>query len=134
MKMVVARTAVLLGMLGCTISAQSPPLVPTSDPGVARATLIDRPEIRVLRVEVQPGATRSIHTHTDVQYHLFSVISGNMQVTIGDDPPIDALPGKTIFFAAGTRHGFKNVGTTPAAAMEIFVRDSSAKPAVTSAR
>jgi len=119
----------------CCFSAlgQAPPLVPTSDPGVARAVLIDRPEIRVLRVEVQPGATRSMHTHTDVQYHLFSVIAGDMQVMVENQAPADAAPGKTFFFTPGTKHGFKNVGKTPAAAMEIFVRQSAVAPAPSSA-
>lgn len=103
--------------------------VPTQDPGVARAVLIDRPEIRVLRVELQPGATRSIHTHDDVQYHLFSVVEGTMGVTVGSDDPVEAHVGRTFFFKPGTKHGFKNLGTTKAAAMEIFVRQSTVKSA-----
>jgi hypothetical protein len=31
-----------------------------------------------------------------------------------------------VFFKRGTPHGFKNVGATPAAVLEIFVKDTSA--------
>ena len=121
MNLAVIATAIVL--------AQSGPLIPTSDPGVARATLIDRAEIRMIRVEIQPGATRSIHTHDDVQYHVFTVVSGNIRFTMDGQEPVDGTAGKTFFMNKGTKHGFHNTGTTTAVAMEIFVRDPNVKPA-----
>src|SRR5437868_4715195 len=87
-------------------TADPPPaFTPAGDPGVTRAVLIDRPEIRVLRVKVQPGAVRKPHTHTDVQYHLFVVIVGKFEVTIGSDAPVEAAEGRTFYFQPGTLHG-----------------------------
>jgi quercetin dioxygenase-like cupin family protein len=105
---------------------QPPVFTPAGDSGVSRAVLIDRPEIRVLRVEVEPGAKRNAHKHDDVQYHLFVVVQGTFEVTSGSDAPVRAPEGRTIFFNRGTPHSFKNIGTAKAAAIEIFVRQSPA--------
>lgn len=112
---------VMAAVLWFPALGQSPPLIPTEDPGVARSPLMARPEIRVTRVELQSGATRRVHAHTDVQYHVLSVLTGEIQLVLEAQPPADAAPGRTFFFTPGTRHGFKNVGKTPAAVMEIFV-------------
>jgi quercetin dioxygenase-like cupin family protein len=88
--------------------------------------LIDRQEVRVSRVEIQPGATRRVHAHDDVEYHLWIPIEGHLQITIGSDPPIAASSGQAFFLKRGTPHGFKNIGTTPAAVFEIFVKQTTA--------
>ena len=95
------------------------------DPGVKPTRLIDRAEIRVTRVEVQPGATRRVHTHDDVVYHLWVPIEGRLQLTVGSDAPVAAASGQAFFMKRGTPHGFKNIGTTPAAVMEIFVKQTT---------
>ena len=119
---------VLAAASGWAQTATPPPaFTPAGDPGVTRAVLIDRPEIRVLRVALEPGATRKQHTHTDVLYHLFVVISGKFEVSIESDPPVEAAEGRSFFFKPGTRHGFKNTGSAKAEAMEIFVRQSPAR-------
>jgi quercetin dioxygenase-like cupin family protein len=114
--------ALLLPGLAVGIAtAQSP------DPGVTPVRLIDRPEIRVSRVEVQPGAVRSVHTHDDVKFHVWIALTGKLEVTIGSAKPVLASEGQAFFMQKGTPHGFRNVGTTPGAAMEIFVKDDPAK-------
>jgi quercetin dioxygenase-like cupin family protein len=116
---------VLAAASGWAQTATPPPaFTPAGDPGVSRAVLIDQPEIRVLRVAVEPGATRKQHTHTDVQYHLFVVITGKFEVAVESDAPVEAAEGRTFFFKPGTKHGFKNTGSTKAEAMEIFVRQN----------
>ena len=95
------------------------------DPGVKPTRLIDRAEIRVTRVEVQPGASRRVHTHDDVVYHLWVPIEGRLQLTIGSDAPVAAASGQAFFMKRGTPHGFTNVGTTPAAVLEIFVKQTT---------
>lgn len=112
--------AVLLGRPGATQT----PATGEPDPGVRPTRLLDRAEVRVTRVELQPGATRRAHTHDDVVYHLWVPIEGKLQLTIGSDAPVAAAAGQAFFFKRGTPHGFKNVGTTPAAVMEIFVKQS----------
>ena len=114
--------ALLLAALGAVAAlAQSP------DPGVTPVRLIDRAEIRVSRVELQPGAVRSVHTHEDVKYHVWVALSGKLEVTVGSAKPVQAAEGQAFFMLKGTPHGFRNLGSTPAAVMEIFVKDDNAK-------
>ena len=108
-------------------AAQTPPVSQPgeADPGVRPTRLIDRAEIRVSRVELQPGAVRRVHTHDDVVYHLWIPIDGTLQLTIGSDAPVTAGSGQAFFMKRGTPHGFKNVGATAAAVMEIFVKQTA---------
>ncbi|HIN11952.1 MAG TPA: cupin domain-containing protein [Acidobacteria bacterium] len=102
--------------------AQPAPLAP--DPGVAATRLINRAEIRISRVVLQPGAVRSVHAHDDVEYHAWIPLEGTFELSVGTDAPVPALPGQAFFFERGTMHGFRNVGDTEAAVMEVFVKDS----------
>ncbi len=105
--------------------AQPPAAQPgEADPGVRPFRLIDRDEIRVSRVELQPGAVRSVHAHDDVEYHVWAPIVGTLEITVGTDAPVAAAPGQAFFMKKGTSHGFRNTGTTPAAVFEIFVKRS----------
>jgi quercetin dioxygenase-like cupin family protein len=107
--------------LCCGVAAAQSP-----DPGVTPVRLMDRPEIRISRVEVQPGAVRKVHTHDDVKFHVWVALTGKLEVTIGAAKPVLAAEGQAFFMQKGTPHGFKNVGTAPAAVMEIFVKDGVA--------
>jgi quercetin dioxygenase-like cupin family protein len=104
-------------------SAQAPAPQKNANPGVNPVRLMDRAEVRVTRVELQPGAVRSVHTHDDVRYHLWIPISGKLEITIGSAKPVEAASGQSFFMQKGTPHGFRNIGGTPAAVMEIFVKD-----------
>ena len=123
------RISAALAALGLTFfcalqgSAQTRP---APDPGVNPVRQIDRAEVRVTHVELQPGAVRSVHTHDDVRFHLFIPIQGRLELTIGSAKPVEALPGQAFFMERGTPHGFRNAGSTPAAVMEVFVKDSGA--------
>ena len=96
-----------------------------ADPGVRPFRLIDRDEIRVSRVELQPGAVRAVHAHDDVEYHVWAPVTGSLEITIGTDAPKAATAGQAFFMKKGTRHGFRNTGTAPAAVFEIFVKKST---------
>lgn len=98
---------------------------PSPDPGVTPVRQIDRAEVRVTRVELQPGAVRSVHQHDDVRFHLFIPVQGKLELTIGSAKPVEAAPGQVFFMERGTPHGFRNVGSTPAAVMEVFVKDGA---------
>ena len=119
----ILRAAIVAILSSVYAFAQLPAATPTQDPGVARAVLIDKPEIRALRVEIQPGATRSMHKHGDVRSHMFMPITGSIELTIGSAKPIVAVPGQAYYMEKGTLHGFKNIGTTPAMVFEVFSRD-----------
>lgn len=116
----------VLGLALLCLSHASAQTRPSPDPGVTPVRQIDRAEVRVTRVELQPGAVRSVHTHDDVRFHLFIPVQGRLELAIGSAPPVAAVPGQAYFMEKGTPHGFKNVGTTPAAVMEVFVKEGGA--------
>jgi quercetin dioxygenase-like cupin family protein len=118
-----AAVALLYALLG---SAQTPAPAKGPDPGVKPVRQIDRPEVRVTRVELQPYAVRSVHTHDDVKFHLFIPVTGKLELTIASAKPVEALPGQAFFMDKGTPHGFRNTGATPAMVMEVFVKDNGA--------
>ena len=114
--------------VGRPAAAQTPvaqtPAAGEADPGVRPTRLLDRAEVRVTRVEIQAGSTRRVHTHDDVEYHLWIPIEGQLQLTIGSEAPVAAATGQAFFLKRGTPHGFKNVGTTPGAIFEIFIKQT----------
>ena len=92
-------SAVAIGGLwiGSSVVAQTPgtngalvlnPIAATSGTGVSNVALINRDEIRVLRVDVAPGGVRNVHTHDDMQYHLFIPTSAGMAFQAGSASPV----------------------------------------------
>ena len=122
--MIPALTLTLLCALQA--SAQTPGAANGPNPGVTPVRQIDRAEVRVTRVELQPGAVRSVHTHDDVRFHLFIPVSGKIELTIGSAKPVEAAVGQAYFMEKGTPHGFRNTGSSPAMVMEVFVKDGAA--------
>lgn len=115
--------AVLL--CGVWAGAQTPAARGNANPGVNPVRLMDRAEVRVSRVEVQPGAVRTVHTHDDVRFHLWIPVSGKLEITIGSAAPVEASSGQAFFLQKGTPHGFRNVGTTMAVVIEVFVKEGA---------
>jgi quercetin dioxygenase-like cupin family protein len=118
--------------IGSSVIAQTPavkpgelvlnPIAATSGTGVSNAALINRDEIRVLRVDVAPKGVRNVHTHDDMQYHLFIPTSAGMQFEVDGEPPVPMAAWQAQFVKGGTRHGFKNLGTSTVSIVEIFVK------------
>lgn len=129
-------TSILLALLGLVLAAgvvraqQPAAQAGEADPGVRPVRLIDRDEIRVSRVELQPGAVRKVHAHDDVEYHVWAPVAGTLEITIGSDAPKAAAPGQAFFMKKGTPHGFRNTGSTPAAVFEIFVKKTTTSASV----
>jgi quercetin dioxygenase-like cupin family protein len=98
------------------------PIAATSGTGVSNAALINRDEIRVLRVDVAPNGVRNVHTHDDMQYHLFIPTSAGMQFELDGEKPAPMAAWQAQFVKGGTRHGFKNVGTSTVTIVEVFVK------------
>ena len=122
------RTFVLTVLAATLFSMSSnsqTPARPSPNPGVTPVRLMDRADVRVTRVELQPGAVRSVHVHDDVLYHLFIPVSGQLELTVGSAKPVGASPGQAYYMEKGTPHGFRNVGSTPAMVMEVFVKDGA---------
>jgi quercetin dioxygenase-like cupin family protein len=95
-------------------------------PGVTPERQIDRAEVRVTRVELEPGALRSVDTHDDVRFHLFIPITGKLELTTRSRKPVEAMPGQAQFMQKGTPHGFRNAGSSQAMVMEVLVKDGEA--------
>lgn len=129
MKRSVAVVGFVLAICLARSAAGQTPAQGEADPGVRPTRLIDRAEVRVSRVELQVGATRRVHAHDDVEYHLWIPIEGSLEITVRSDAPVAAKAGQAFFMTRGTPHGFKNVGTTPAAVFEIFVKQATAAAA-----
>ena len=133
MRRAVSASVFLVSVLWMSaVVAQSPgtrtgplvlnPIAATSGTGVSNAALLDRPEVRVLRVDVQPGGVRNIHTHDDTQFHLFIPVAGGAQFELEPDKPVDLATWQAQFIKGGTKHGFKNTGTTTATVIEVFIK------------
>lgn len=88
---------------------QMRPLAATSGTGLSNGPLIDRPEIRIIRLDIEPGGVRLLHTHDDVKYHLVVPVTGGLQVD-GTADAVSLVPWQPHFMTAGTRHGYKNTG------------------------
>jgi mannose-6-phosphate isomerase-like protein (cupin superfamily) len=116
--------AILAALAPVRLTAQAA-AQPEPDPGVRLIRLINRPEIRVSRIELQGGAARAVHAHDEVEYHVWVPLEGRLEITIAPDGPVVAEPGQAFFLTRGTQHGFRNPGSEPAAVMEIFVQQSS---------
>ena len=112
-------------LLSCVSAGAQARARGSANPGVKPVRLMDRAEVRVSRVEIQPGAVRSVHSHEDVRFHLWIPISGKLEITIGSAAPVEAGSGQAFFLQKGTSHGFRNVGTTMAVVMEVFVKDGA---------
>ena len=125
-------TVVIAGLLCWPASAQTPVQGKDAERDAARAAqgytpvrLWERPDVRATRVELKPMANRAIHQHDDVKFHLFIPLKGKLQLTIGSDKPVEAPVGQAFYIKGGTPHGFRNLGSTPAMVMEIFVKNGA---------
>ena len=129
-------TVVVIGLVSLSLVAlaaqttivtgdRSTPLRPLTGPGnvgVSNAVLRDQPEVRALRVVVEPGGTRVMHSHDDVKFHLFVPITGAMTLDLEGAQSVELPPWQPYYMNARTRHGFRNTGPSPVDIMEIFVR------------
>jgi quercetin dioxygenase-like cupin family protein len=98
------------------------PLTGTGNVGVSNAILRDQPEVRALRVVVEPGGTRAMHSHDDVKFHLFVPVTGAMTLNLEGAPSVVVPAWQPYYMKTGTRHGFQNSGSASVEIMEIFVR------------
>jgi len=92
----------------------------TGDPGISSMVVLDLPEFRVLRDWAEPGATRRMHLHTDATYHVFTLITGQLVLTIEGEKPVEVTPGQVVSLKGGAMHTFKNTGSVTATIVEVF--------------
>jgi quercetin dioxygenase-like cupin family protein len=95
--------------------------------GVSPSTIMDTPDVRVTRVQIDAGAVRPSHSHNEGPFHMFIPITGPVQVFFGPEGKEDmetVAPGQVHFFKSNTPHGFRNPGSTPVTFIEIFVKNT----------
>lgn len=97
------------------------------DPGISSMVVMDRPDFRVLRDWAEPGAVRRMHNHADATYHVFTLVTGQLVLTIEGQEPVEVKQGDVVELKGGAMHTFKNTGTATATIVEVFGK--AAKPA-----
>ena len=90
------------------------------DPGISSMVVMDRPDFRVLRDWAEPGAVRRMHNHADATYHVFTLVTGQLVLTIEGQPPVEVKAGDVLDLKGGVMHTFKNTGTVTATIVEVF--------------
>lgn len=90
------------------------------DPGISSHMVLDQPEYRVLRDFAEPGATRRLHGHADATFHVFTLVTGTLRVTVEGQAPVEVGAGDSLSLKGGVMHTFTNIGTVPATIVEVF--------------
>jgi quercetin dioxygenase-like cupin family protein len=90
------------------------------DPGISSMVVLDRPDFRVLRDWAEPGATRRMHSHDDATYHVFTLVTGQLLLTIEGENPVEVTAGQVLDLKGGAKHTFKNTGSVTATIVEVF--------------
>src|SRR4249919_266716 len=99
------------------------------DPGISSMVVMDQPEFRVLRDYAEPGATRRMHSHDDATWHVFTLVTGQLRLTIEGEKPVDVTQGQVLSLKGGAKHTFTNTGTVTATIVEVFGKAAPAKNA-----
>lgn len=104
--------------------------VPLSeDPGISWMVLTDSPDYRVLRDFAQPGATRRMHHHADASWHILTLTTGRLTLTVEGEPAVEVIPGQPVALKGGVMHSFTNSGTEVATIVEVFGKAESGNAA-----
>ena len=109
-----------IGMFAQAIGGPEKGRPVTGDPGISSMVVMDRPEFRVLRDWAEPGAVRRMHNHADATYHVFTLLTGQLTLTIEGQAPIDVKAGDVVDLKGGAMHTFKNTGSVTATIVEVF--------------
>jgi hypothetical protein len=83
--------------------------------------LIEQAETRIVRVDMLADATRSMHSHTDMLWHVFVTMDSPVILTIeGQANPVMLGPWESHFFTGGTMHAITNPSLEPIQFLEFF--------------
>ena len=90
------------------------------DPGISSMRVSDHPEYFVLRDWAEPGAVRRMHNHVNTTFHIFTLVTGQLTLTIEGRPPIEVKQGEVVELSDAAMHTFTNTGTVTATIVEVF--------------
>jgi mannose-6-phosphate isomerase-like protein (cupin superfamily) len=83
--------------------------------------LIEQPETRIVLVDMLADATRSMHSHAGMLWHVFVTMNSPVILTIeGQTDPVTLGPWQSYFFTGGTTHAITNPGVEPIQFLEFF--------------
>ncbi len=114
----VAFALLLVAMQAVGGADQARPVA--GDPGISSMVVIEQPEYRVLRDYAEPGATRRMHSHDDATWHVFTLVTGQLVLTVEGESAVEVTPGQVLHLKGGAKHTFKNTGTVTATIVEVF--------------
>jgi quercetin dioxygenase-like cupin family protein len=97
------------------------------DPGISSMVVMDRPDFRVLRDWAEPGAVRRMHNHAEATYHVFTLLTGQLTLTVEGQEPVEVKAGEVLELKGGAMHTFKNSGTVTATIVEVFGKSKPAQ-------
>ncbi len=99
------------------------------DPGISSMVVMDQPAFRVLRDYAEPGATRRMHSHDEATWHVFTLVTGQLRLTVDGETPVEVAPGEVVNLKGGAKHTFTNTGALAATIVEVFGKaPASPKP------
>ena len=90
------------------------------DPGISSMVVMDQPQYRVLRDYAEPGAVRRMHSHDDATWHVFTLVTGQLTLTVEGEEPVEVTQGQVLSLKGGAKHTFKNTGAVTATIVEVF--------------
>jgi quercetin dioxygenase-like cupin family protein len=90
------------------------------DPGISSMLVMEQPEFRVLRDYAEPGATRRMHSHDDATWHVFTLVTGQLLLTVDGEAPVEVTQGQVVNLKRGVKHTFRNTGNVAATIVEVF--------------
>ena len=93
------------------------------DPGISSMRVIDGDSFFVLRDWAEPGAVRRMHNHPGTTYHVFTLVTGELTLTIEGQPPVVVKQGEVVELKGGANHTFTNTGKVAATIVEVFGRE-----------
>jgi hypothetical protein len=112
---------VLALLVSCSaVFAQAPdPAFDNTEPATP-TFLIEQAETRIVRVDILANATRSMHSHTDMLWHVFVTMEDPIILTIEGQAPVSLGPWQSHFFKGGTPHAITNPSNKVARFLEFF--------------
>ena len=61
-----------------------------------------------------------MHNHPDATWHVFTLVTGQLRLTIEGQNPIDVTQGQVLDLKGGVMHTFTNMGPVAATIDEVF--------------
>jgi mannose-6-phosphate isomerase-like protein (cupin superfamily) len=96
------------------------------DPGISSLVVTEQAQFRVLRDYAEPGAVRRMHNHADATFHVFVLVTGQLQLTVQGEPMVEVRPGEVLTLKGGAMHTFVNTGKVAATIVEVFGKGPAA--------